>query len=232
MTITKKNIIVSIIAVILIALGTGIYFLLPYEKTNTDNIVFMFAIATKILAYFNLIFYNKVSNKKKLALTAGGYTLTIIYLVFSAVISLLFGLYYRNAMATYKILMCGITAFFIIIDILIYIGVKKVDDKSSEVENACSFFKTLEYKIENLCLNTKDENLTKEFLKIKDAIKSCDQSTIATTDKQINQQLDLLLELINNPTIEADKVMTANEKMIALITQRNTEVQKLKAGGI
>ncbi len=232
MNIAKKNFIVSIIAVILFALGVGIYFLLPYEKTNTDNIVFISAITTKALAYLNLLFYNVVSNKKKLALTAGGYSITAIYLVVSAVLSLLFGFYYRNAMSTYKILMCVLTAGFIIIDILIYIGVRKVGDKSKEVENACSFFKTLEYKIENLCINTKDEAILKDLTKINDAIKSCDQSTLVITDKQISQQLDLLFELLNKTDTDTEKVMTATEKMMALITQRNIEVQKLKTGGI
>ena len=229
---SKKNSVTSIVVIIVLLLTAAVYLLLPYNKEKTDAIVFFCIIVAEILSYINLLFYNRVSDRRKLALAAGGYTITAIYFVCSAATAFLFGIYYRNAILTYEILVSVLTAFFIIASVLIYLGGRKAAEENREIESACSFFKNLEYKAESLYADAKNEKAAKELQRIQDAIKSCDQSKRVETDCIINQSMDVLRALLEAPEPDTEKVTKLSGKIICLIKQRNTEVSQLKMGGI
>lgn len=228
MNATKKNVLTSIVAIIALSLTGAVYALLPYAKEKADILVFACTLGAEILAYINLLFYNCVSDKKRLALAAGGYSVTAVYLVLSVIASLVFGLYYRHALSAYTIIVAVLAALFIIVVILIYVGEKKVIENNNDAETACLFFKNLEYKVESLCANTADEDVAKELKRLRDAIKSCDHSNRVETDTLIKQQVDLLAESLK----DTDTMRDVSEKILCLIRQRSTEVCQLKMGGI
>lgn len=178
------------------------------------------------------LFYNTVADKKKLTMTAGGYTILFGYQVLVIVLSLLFSFYYRNAIATYKIIFVCLTGVFLISSVLVYFFGKKVSDKANAVDNACRFFKALEYKTESLNSIDCEKNIHVEIKKIDDAVKSCDQSVYVDTDNLIDESVNTLLEQLNVKERNNDRVLEICEKTTCLIKQRNAEVSRLKIGDI
>jgi len=146
----KKNLISTFGFLLLIALTVAIYYLLPYEKLLMDKTTLFGVIVSEVITLLGTLFYNTVSGKKKLTMTAGGYTILFGYQVLVIALSMLFAFYYRNAIATYKIIFVCLTGVFLISSVLVYFFGKKVSDKANAVDNAFRFFKALEYKTESL----------------------------------------------------------------------------------
>lgn len=228
----KKNLITAIVSAIILTLTIAVYLLLPYEKADIDKLIFFHAIAAELLACISILFCNCVSDKNRLALAAGGYTISVLYIVLFAGASLLFGIYYRNAMTAYRIIFSVFTALFIAAVILIYFGGKEVSEKTKDTESACLFFKKLEYKVESLYENAVNGEIAKKMHRIQDAIKSCDQSSKVETDELISQGLDEMKELLCAPEIDESKVSEIFEKIMRLIKQRGAEIGQMKMGGI
>lgn len=161
----KKNLISTFGFLLLIALTVAIYYLLPYEKLLIDKITLFGVVVSEVITLLGTLFYNTVSGKKKLTMTAGGYTILFGYQVLVIVLSMLFAFYYRNAIATYKIIVVCLTGVFLISSVLVYFFGKKVSDKANAVDNACRFFKALEYKIESLNSIDCEKNIYGELKK-------------------------------------------------------------------
>ena len=228
----KNNLISTFGFLLFIALTVVIYYLLPYEKLLMDKNTLFGVIISEVITLLGTLFYNTVSDKKKLTMTAGGYTILFGYQVSVIILSILFVFYYRNAIATYKIIFVCLTGVFLISLVLVYFSGKKVSDKANAVDNACRFFKVLEYKTE--CLNSIDceKAIHSELIKIDGAVKSCDQSVCVDTDRLIDDSVNALLELLNVKEINNNQVLGSCEKTMCLINQRNAEVCRLKVGGI
>lgn len=232
MSIAHKNLMVSCIGVTLIALIIGVYVLLPYEKSSVDRIVFAGAISSIVIAFAALLIFNTVSRGHALISASGGYAITTLYWAISSVLSLLFGCVFRNAVTAYQISMCVLLAGFLIADILVYFGARMACKQEEQTECACLFFKTMECKLELLSSNRVDEELFAALSIIKDAIKSCDQSTLVEADEQLGLQLDALISLLSQPTIEVGKALLAADKAMTFIEQRSIDVQLQKTGGV
>ena len=228
----KKNLISTFGFLLLVALTVAIYYLLPYEKLLMDKTTTLGVIASEVITWLGTLFYNTVSSKKKLTMTAGGYTILFGYQVLVIVLSVLFAFYYRNAIATYKIIFVCLTGVFLISSVLVYFFGKKVSDKANAIDSACHFFKALEYKTESLCSIDCEKNIHGEIKKINDAVRSCDQSICVDTDNLIDESINVLLEQLNAKEINNNKIIEICEKTMCLIKQRNAEVSRLKIGGI
>lgn len=228
----KKNLISTFGFLLLIALTVAIYYLLPYEKLRMDKITLFGAVVSEMITLLGTLFYNTVSGKKKLTMTAGGYTILFSYQVLVIVLSILFAFYYRNAIITYKIIFVCLTGVFLISSVLVYFFGKKVSDKANIVDNACRFFKALEYKTEKLSSVDCDKIIHSELKRIDDAVKSCDQSVCVDTDILIKDNVNDLLELLNVKEINNNRILEICEKTMCLIKQRNADVYRLKIGGI
>lgn len=228
----KKNLISTFGFLLLIALTVAIYYLLPYEKLLIDKITLFGVVVSEVITLLETLFYNTVSDKKKLTMTAGGYTILFGYQVLVIVLSMLFAFYYRNAIATYKIIVVCLTGVFLISSVLVYFFGKKVCDKANAVDSACRFFKALEYKIESLNSIDCEKNIYGELKKIDDAVRSCDQSVCVDTDNLIDESVNTLLEQLNLKERNSDRILEICEKTMCLIKQRNAEVSRLKIGGI
>lgn len=228
----KKNLISTFSFLLLIALTVAIYYLLPYEKSLMDKITLFGVVVSEVITLLGTLFYNTVSGKKKLTMTAGGYTILFGYQVLVIVLSMLFAFYYRNAIATYKIIVVCLTGVFLISSALVYFFGKKVSDKADTVDNACHFFKTLEYKTESLKSIDCEKIIYGELKKIDDAVRSCDQSVCVDTDNLIDKNIIVLLEQLNLKERNNDKILEICEKTMCLIKQRNAEVRGLKIGGV
>ena len=122
----KKNLISTFGFLLLIALTVAIYYLLPYEKLLMDKTTLFGVVVSEVITLLGTLFYNTVSGKKKLTMTAGGYTILFGYQVLVIVLSMLFAFYYRNAIATYKIIFVCLTGVFLISSVLVYFFGKKV----------------------------------------------------------------------------------------------------------
>ena len=116
----KKNLISIFGFLLLIALTVAIYYLLPYEKLLMDKTTLFGVVISEGITLLGTLFYNTVSGKKKLTMTAGGYTILFGYQVLVIVLSMLFAFYYRNAIATYKIIFICLTGVFLISSVLVY----------------------------------------------------------------------------------------------------------------
>lgn len=228
----KKNLISTFVFLLLIALTVAIYYLLPYEKLLMDKTTLYGVIVSEVITLLGTLFYNTVSGKQKLTMTAGGYTILFGYQALVFILSILFAFYYRNAIATYKIVFVCLTGVLFISLVLVYFFGKKVADKLNDVDNACRFFKELEYKTEKLNFLDCEKNIHSELKKIDDAVKSCDHSVCVNTDNLINDNINCLLEQLNMKEINNSKILEMCEKTMFLIEQRNAEVCKLKIGGI
>ena len=228
----KKNLISTFGFLLLVALTVAIYYLLPYEKLLMDKTTTLGVIASEVITWLGTLFYNTVSSKKKLTMTAGGYTILFGYQVLVIVLSVLFAFYYRNAIATYKIIFVCLTGLFLISSVLVYFFGKKVSDKANAVDSACRFFKALEYKTESLTSFDCEKAIHIELKKIDDAIRSCDQSVCVDTDIVIECSVNSLLEQMNVKEKNNDKILEICEKTLCFIKQRNAEVCRLKIGGI
>ena len=228
----KKNLISTFGFLLLVALTVAIYYLLPYEKLLMDKTTTLGVIVSEVITWLGTLFYNTVSGKKKLTMTAGGYTILFGYQVLVIVLSVLFAFYYRNAIATYKIIFVCLTGLFLISSVLVYFFGKKVSDKANAVDSACRFFKALEYKTESLTSIDCEKTVHIELKKIDDAIRSCDQSVCVDTDSVIECSVNSLLEQMNVKEKNNDKILEICEKTLCLIKQRNAEVCRLKIGGI
>ena len=77
----KKNLISTFSFLLLIALTVAIYYLLPYEKSLIDKITLFGVVVSEVITLLGTLFYNTVSGKKKLTMTAGGYTILFGYQV-------------------------------------------------------------------------------------------------------------------------------------------------------
>lgn len=228
----KKNLISAFVFLLLIALTVVIYYLLPYEKLIIDKTTILGVVVSEAITLLGTLFYNTVSGKKKLTMAAGGYTILCGYQVLVIIISMLFAFYYRNAIATYKIIFVCLTGAFLISSVLVYFFGKRVSDKATVVDNACRFFKALEHKTENLSSINCEKVIHSELKRIDDAVRSCDQSVCIDTDKIIEDSVDSLMEQLNVKEINNDKIFEICEKTMRLIQQRNAEVCRLKIGGI
>lgn len=228
----KKNLISTFGFLLLIALTVAIYYLLPYEKLLMDKTTLFGVIVSEVITLLGTLFYNTVSGKKKLTMTAGGYTILFGYQALVFILSILFAFYYRNAIATYKIVFVCLTGVFFISSVLVYFFGKKVADKSNDVDNACRFFKELEYKTESLNSIDCEKTIHCELKKIDDAVKSCDQSVCVDTDNLIDESINTLLEQLNLKEGNNERILEICEKTMCLIKQRNAEVSRLKIGGI
>lgn len=228
----KKNLISTFGFLLLIALTVAIYYLLPYEKLLMDKTTLFGVVVSEVITLLGTLFYNTVSGKKKLTMTAGGYTILFGYQVLVIVLSMLFAFYYRNAIATYKIVFLCLTGVFLISSVLVYFFGKKVSDKANAVDNACRFFKSLEYKTENLCSIDCEKTIHGEFKKIDDAVRSCDQSICVDTDNLIDESVNALLKQLNVKEPNNNKILEICERTMCLIKQRNAEACRLKIGGI
>ena len=120
----------------------------------------------------------------------------------------------------------------LISSVLVYFFGKKVSDKANAVDNACRFFKALEYKTESLNSIDCEKNIHGELKKIDDAVRSCDQSVCVDTDNLIDESVNALLEQLNLKERNNDRILEICEKTMCLIKQRNAEVSRLKIGGI
>ena len=228
----KKNLISTFVFLLLIALTVVIYYLLPYEKLIIDKATILGVVVSEIITLFGALFYNTVSGKKKLTMAAGGYTILFGYQVLVIILSMLFAFYYRNAVATYKIISVCVTGVFLISLVLVYFFGKKVSDKATIVDNACRFFKALEHKTDSLSSIDCEKRIHSELKKIDEAVRSCDQSVCIDTDRIIEDRVNSLLEQLNVKEINNDRILEICEKTICLIRQRNAEVCRLKIGGI
>lgn len=228
----KKNFISTFAFLLLIALTFTIYYLLPYEKLLMDKTALYIIVVSEIITLFGTLFCNTASDKQKLTMTAGGYTILFSYQALVFILSILFAFYYRNAIATYKIVFVCLTGVFFVSSVLVYFFGKKVADKANDIDNACRFFKELEYKTEKLNFLACEKNIHNELKKINDAVKSCDHSVCVDIDNLINNNLSCLLEQLNMKEINNSKTLEMCEKTMSLIEQRNAEVCKLKIGGI
>ena len=92
----KKNLISTSGFLLLIALTVAIYYLLPYEKLLMDKTTLFGVIVSEVITLLGTLFYNTVSGKKKLTMTAGGYTILFGYQALVFILSILFAFYYRN----------------------------------------------------------------------------------------------------------------------------------------
>lgn len=228
----RKNLIAIFASLLLISLSVTIYHLLPYEKFTIDITTLFGVLISEIITLFGLLFFNTVSNRKKLTIVAGGYTVLLGYQVLAILLSILFAYYYRNATETYKIVLVCLTGLFLVLSVLVYFFGKKVSDKANITNNACLFFKTLEYKISGLKSLKCDKIIFDEIQKIENAVKNCDQSVCVETDELINDCINFLSQQINLKEYNQKVIIETCQKIICLIKQRNAEVCRTKIGGI
>lgn len=228
----QKNLISSFVFLLLIALTAANYYLLPYEKQPIDKLALFCVIASEAIALAGMLFYNTVSCKKKLALTAGGYTVLFGYLVLSVIASMLFTFCYRQAVAAYEIVFVSLTGVFLISSVLVIALGQKLADHACDVDHACHFFKELECKAEKLCSVDCPDRIRSELQKISDAVANCDHSVCVDTDSQISDSITCLLEQVNARETDSGKLLETCENTMRLIQQRNAEVCRLKVGGI
>lgn len=232
MKLIKKNLLSALIFALIIAVSTVIDVLLPYDKTDFDKLIIQCIVSSQLLSFINVLVYNAVSSKKKLSLAAGGYTSSVVYVVLSAVISVLFSIYYRHAEKTYLIILTVMTAVFVIASILIYIIGKSTASNAARVEESSAAFKALEYLTESICRDNDNPAYDTILRKISEAIKSCDQSSYVETDNEIDQCLHQLKAQMDSNSADDKKIEAICEKITALIKQRTSEVSGLKLGGI
>ena len=232
MKLIKKNLFSVLIFSLIIAVSMVIYLLFPYEKAYFDKLVIQCVVASELLSFLNILFYNAVSSKKKLSLAAGGYTSSVVYVALATAVTILFSIYYRHAEKTYLIILTVMTAVFVIASILIYIISKSTDSNTARVEESSAAFKKFEYIMESICRDNDNPTYDTTFKKISEAIKSCDQSSYVRTDNEINQCLHQLKAQIDSKNIDEKKIEAICEKLFALIKQRTSEVSGLKLGGI
>ncbi len=228
----KKNLISVFVFFILIALTLTTYYLLTYEKTLMDKTVLVCVAVSETATLSVTLFYNMVSGKKRLVMTAGGYTILFVYQIAVFILSVLFNFYYRDAVVTYKIIFMFLSGVFLVSSVLIYSLGKKVSDKANAVDDICGFFKMLEYKTGNLSTINCEKTIHSEFEKIDDAVKSCDQSVWVDTDALIDKNINTLLEQMNVKKKDNDIILGICEKTFSLIEQRNAQVSRLKIGGV
>lgn len=228
----NKNLISVFVFFILIALTFTTYYSLTYEKTLMDKTVLVCVAISETVTLSVTLFYNMVSGKKQLVMTAGGYTILFGYQIAVFMLSVLFNFYYRNAVVTYKIIFMFLSAAFLISSVLIYCLGRKVSDKANAVNDVCGFFKVLEYKTGNLSAINCEKTIHSEFEKIDNAVKSCDHSIWVDTDALIDESINTLLEQMNVNKTDNDIIFGICEKTFSLIEQRNAQVSGLKIGGV
>ncbi len=228
----KKNLISVFIFLLLIALTVVIYYLLPYEKALPDQTIFFGVVASEVITLLGTLFYHTASGKKRLPLIAGGYTILFGYQVLIFILSTLFALRYRNAIATYKIIFACFTGACLLACVLVYFFGRKVAEEADNLDHACRFFHELEYKTEKLCSFDCEGSIHGELKKIDDAVKNCDHSICVNTDEQINDNINCLLERFHIKEMNSGKILELCENTICLIRQRNAEACKAKLGGV
>lgn len=231
MKLIKKNLFSALMFSLIIAVSIVVYLLLPYEKENFDRLIIQCLLSSQILSFLNVLVYNAASGKKKLSVAAGGYTSSIVYVLLSTAVSILFLIYYRQAEKAYLILWSILTVIFVIASILIYTIGKATTLNAAKVEKSSAAFKKLEYKMELICSNNDNPAYEATFEKIMEAIKSCDQSNCVDTDNDIYdciEQLNIQMSSKEND----EKIHEICDRIIALIKQRTVEVSQLKLGGI
>lgn len=232
MKLYKKNLLSALTFALIIAVSVIIHVLLTLEKEPFDKMIIQCVVFSELLSFLNVLVYNTVSSQKKLSLAAGGYSSSVVYVVLTVAISILFSIYYRNAEKTYIILLTVITAVFIVASILIYIIGKSTASNAAKVEKSSATFKKLEYLIESICSENENPAYSATFVKVLEAIKSCDQSSYVDTDDEIYQCLEQLKVQICTNSQRETKIEASCEKIFALIKQRTAEVSGLKLGGV
>ena len=232
MKLIKKNLLSAFLFALIIAVSIVIYLLLPYEKGSFDKIMIGCVVGSELLSFLNVLIFNTAAGKKQLSLTAGGYTSSIVYVVLSAAIAILFSIYYKQAEKTFLILMSVLTVVFVIVSILIYIIGKATASNAAKVERSSAAFKKFEYIMESICRDNDNPEYITTFDKIMEAIQSCDQSSYVDTDNEIYGCLEQLKAQMKNNDKDNEKIVAICEKIVALIKQRGAEVNNLKLGGI
>ncbi len=231
MKLIKKNIFSALMFSLIIAVSIVVYLLLPYEKESFDRLIIQCLLSSQLLSFLNVLVYNAASGKKKLSVAAGGYTSSIVYVLLSTAVSILFLIYYRQAEKAYLILFSILTVIFVIASILIYTIGKANAFNAAKVEKSSASFKKLEYKMELICSNNDNPAYEAVFEKIMEAIKSCDQSNCVDTDNDVYDCIEQLNIQMNSKGND-EKINEICDRIIALIKQRSVEVSQLKLGGI
>lgn len=232
MKLAKKNLLSGAITLIIIALSYAVYLIIPIEKEQHDHIILITVIAIEVICFFNLLLFNGVSGKKRMVLTSGGYTLTLIYFLLTAVVSLIFTFYYRYAQSAYLLMISVMTALFLIAVISMCVFGKRVSEQANNVVDSSQKFKNIEYKVKRICLDQGNSEYADLSEKLCDAIKSCDQSTYIATDDHISNLLDRLVTTLDSDENNKNAILEIYDKLFMLISQRNIEVGNLKMGGI
>lgn len=232
MTLSKKNLLSTVIFAVILLVMVSVYFLIPFKKEAIDWITFIGMITAQTLSFVAVMIFNTVTSKKRLALSAGSYTAVLIYACVSMGLSVLFSVYYRSAPKTYLIFGTMITAVFIISLIFIYLTGSKIaiDNKKSDAENHT--FKVIEGNLELMRENPKNINYKDSLNKIYEAYKSSDQSNYVATDEKIKEKVYDLNYMLQSNATKLQQISELCELILRLIKQRNMEVNQLKLGGI
>lgn len=228
----KKNFYSVIVGCIVLFVTVCIYLLLPFKKESVDYFTFAGVAMAQVISLIALIIFNNVTSRKKLALSAGGYTSILVYLLLSVAASVLFSIYCRNAPKTYILVETVLTAVFVIALLSIYLTGNKIaaDGVQAEAENYS--FKTIEGNIDLMRTNPKNAVYRRELERIYEAYRSCDQSNYVKTDERIKEKIyELNRLLLTNPPDE-HKTSELCELILQLIKQRGLEVNQLKLGGV
>ena len=232
MKLAKKNLLSAAITLIIMALSYAVYLIIPIEKEQHDQIILITMLAIEILCFINLLLFNCVADKKRIVLVSGGYTLTLIHFLLTAVVSLVFTFYYRYAQSAYLLMISVISALFLIAVISMCVFGKRVSEQANSVVDSSQKFKNIEYKVKRICLDQENSEYSDLSEKLCDAIKSCDQSTYIATDDHISDLIDGLVTTFDSDKNNKNAILEIYDKLFALINQRNIEVGNLKMGGI
>ena len=228
----QKNMLSAIIGCLVLAVTVGGYLLLPYEKGRIDRLTLAGTIIAQILGLAAVMIFNRAAGKRKLFLSAGGYSAVFIYLLASIAAAAAFAFQYRTAPRTYLLLAALMTAAFIIALIFIYWTGSKVAAEGARTEAGLYSFKTTESNLDLIRLDPKNAAYRSQLDQIYESYKNCDQSNYILTDEKITQRLYDLNRLLQQRPSCGHEISELCDLILQLIRQRSLEVSQMKLGGV
>lgn len=232
MSLWKKNLLSIVIGCIVLTTTVLIYLLLPITKSSIDLLTFLGMILSQSISLATILLLNRVTGRRKLALSAGGYTAVFVYVAASAALSILFSAFFRTAFSIYIILEIVWTAAFFIASILIYAAGCRIAADGERVQADLCSVKAVEGSIELIRTDPQNAVYKNRLDRIYEAYKNSDQSRYVPTDEKINGEITVLNDLLRSGAMSEQMIGERCESILQLIRQRGLEVNRLKLGGI
>lgn len=231
MKLAKKNLIITLITVIIIFSTIAIFLISPYKKIAMDYYILITVAVSEIVASVFILILNSRTDKGNVLVASGGYTTVVIYLILNIVVGILFGAYFRTAITAYRIISILILSFFVIIVLLLtYLG-KRFKESMLQSKSDSEYFSRLIGEIDIVMQNPLSNSYISELEELRDDILCCDQGIRISDDQILDKYVNKLVELIYNKT-DAEEIRKCCMVIRNYMKNRMIKISQKRIGGI